>query len=233
MFGWDLAVPFAVREFTIEARAVRTGISQLARARTRVRNNGDSRSGHIIDHHRRHDVFHSLQSIASNDDRATAPSAIPAPRDRILAVVVRVLEAALGVLFLYLGVTKLLGTDEANHFAAIGVGRAMRIGVALLELVVSTLLFARTADGVLNALIMAVALIEMGILKRPPIAVFACLGTHGLTTWARSTHERGRAVRTRVKSLVRGADRERPWPSLTPMYRNRRRPKVIGSSTKS
>lgn len=169
-------------------------------------------------------MFHSLQSIASNDDRATAPSAIPAPRDRILAVVVRVLEAALGVLFLYLGVTKLLGMDEARHFAEIGVGPAMRIGVASLELAVSALLFIRAAAGVVNALLVAVALIEMGIFKRPPIAVFACVGTHGLTTWARSAHERRRAVRT--------PGPERPWPSLTPMRRNRHRPKVMGSPTK-
>jgi hypothetical protein len=37
MFGWDLVVPFAVREFTIEARAAGTVISQLARARHRLR----------------------------------------------------------------------------------------------------------------------------------------------------------------------------------------------------
>ena len=144
------------------------------------------------------------QPIRPSHERSTAASTATAARLSILAILVRVLEAGLGLLFLYLGVTKLLGIGDAKEFATVGVSPGLRYGVAILELAESILLFGRLAEGVLNAMMVAVALIEMGLLKRPPIAVFACMGTHGLTTWARSAHKHGRALR-QVKDLIPGS----------------------------
>jgi hypothetical protein len=162
----------------------------------------DCRSDLTLDLQRRNDMMRSSQPLRASDDRSTAVHATPAARDTILAILVRVMEAGLGLLFLYLGVTKLLGIGEATEFATAGVSSGLRYSVAILELGVSVLLFSRVAEGVLNAMMVAAALIEMGLLKRPPIAVFACMGTHGLTNWVRSAHKQGRALRTQVSDFI-------------------------------
>lgn len=129
------------------------------------------------------------------DNGATAEaSACLASRSVILAVVARLLTAGLGVLFLYLGASKLLGRDEAARLAAMGVDRYLRDTVGGLELTVAALLLARTSGLLLHCLVAGVSVVEVGLLHRAPLAAVACLAAHGLSTWARSAHDRGRTA---------------------------------------
>jgi hypothetical protein len=115
-------------------------------------------------------------------------------RSLILGVVAHSLKAGLGVLFLYLGTTKLLGRDEAARLAAIGVDRYVRDTIGWLELTVAVLLLARGSGYLLHSLVAGVALIEVALLHRAPLAAAACVVAHGLSTWARSAHDRHRTA---------------------------------------
>jgi hypothetical protein len=115
-------------------------------------------------------------------------------RSLILGVVAHSLKAGLGVLFLYLGTTKLLGRDEAARLAAIGVDRYLRDTTGWLELTVAALLLARGSGYLLHSLVAGVAVIEVVLLHRPPLAAAACVAAHGLSTWARSAHDRHRTA---------------------------------------
>ena len=114
-------------------------------------------------------------------------------RSLILGVVAHSLKAGLGVLFLYLGTTKLLGRDEAARLAAIGVDRYLRDTTGWLELTVAALLLARGSGYLLHS--SGVAVIEVVLLHRPPLAAAACVAAHGLSTWARSAHNRHRTAK--------------------------------------
>ncbi len=90
---------------------------------------------------------------------------------------------------MYLGTTKLLGRVEAARLAAMGVDRYLRDVTGWLELTVAALLLARISGHLLHLLVAGVALIEIGLLHRAPLAAVACLAARGVSTWARSVHE--------------------------------------------
>lgn len=134
----------------------------------------------------------SLQ-IQPATNGATDEASVSSPsRSLILGVVAHSFKAGLGVLFLYLGTTKLLGRDEAVRLAAMGVDRYLRETIGWLELAAAALFFARASGYLLHSLVAATALIEVGLLHRAPLAAVACLVAHGLSTWARSAHDRNR-----------------------------------------
>jgi hypothetical protein len=114
--------------------------------------------------------------------------------------------AGLGILFLYLGTIKLLGRDEAARLAAMGVDPYLRDTIGGLELTVAALLLARTSGYLLHFLVAGVAVIEVGLLHRAPLAAVACLAAHGLSTWARSAHDRARKVGP-VREATRQSER--------------------------
>ena len=96
--------------------------------------------------------------------------------------------------FLYLGTTKLLGRDEVARLTAIGVNRYLRDTIGWLELTAAALLLIRGSGYLLHSLVAGVALIEVALLHRAPLAAAACVVAHGLSTWARSVHDRNRAA---------------------------------------
>ena len=135
----------------------------------------------------------SFRQVRPATNGATDEASVSrASRPSILGVVARSIQAGLGVLFLYLGTTKLLGRDEAVRLAAMGVDRYLRDTIGWLELTVAALLLARSSGYLLHFLVAGVALIEIGLLHRPPLAAVACLAAHGFSTWARSAHDRTR-----------------------------------------
>jgi hypothetical protein len=141
-----------------------------------------------------------LQQIRPATNGATHEASVSSPsRSLILRVVAHSLKAGLGVLFLYLGTTKLLGRDEAARLAAMGVDRHLRDAVGWLELTGAALLLARDSGYLLHSLVAGVALIEVGLLHRAPLAAVACLAAHGLSTWARSAHDRNRTASKRLR----------------------------------
>jgi hypothetical protein len=138
-------------------------------------------------------VIHALRRVRPATNGATDEASVSsASRPLILGAIAHSLKVGLGVLFLYLGTTKLLGRDEAARLAAMGVDRYLRDTIGWLELTVAALLLVRTSGYLLHPLVAGVAVIEVGLLHRAPLAAVACLAAHGLSTWARSAHDRVR-----------------------------------------
>jgi hypothetical protein len=138
-------------------------------------------------------VIPSVQQIQPATNSATDEASVSSPsRSLILGLVAHSLKAGLGVLFLYLGTTKLLGRDEAARLAAMGVDRYLSDTIGWLEFAAAALLLAGGSGYLLHSLVAGVALIEVGLLHRAPLAAVACLAAHGLSTWARSAHDRHR-----------------------------------------
>ncbi len=165
-------------------------------------------------------MIRSSRQVQPDNNGTTDEAAVTtASRPLILGVVAYLLKAGLGILFLYLGTTKLLGRDEAARLAAMGVGRALRDTIGWLELAVTGLLFARASGYLLHSLVAGVALIEVGLLHRPPLAAVACLAAHGLSSWARSAHDHRRVAHAQVGvpqsprfSILRSRGLTRPPP---------------------
>ena len=91
-------------------------------------------------------------------------------------IVIRVAEYGLAALFFYLGVTKLLGpgaTAPAHTLVACG------------ELIVGALLVIRASEWIATPAVITIAVTEVVLFNRSPLAAIACVGAHGLTSWAR------------------------------------------------
>ncbi len=144
----------------------------------------------------------SQQVQPANNGTTDEASVTTASRPLILGVVAHLITAGLGILFLYLGTTKLLGRDEAARLAAIGVGRNLRDAIGWVELAVTGLLFVRASGYLLHSLMAGVALIEVGLLHRPPLAAVACLAAYGLSSWARSAYDRRRVAHAQAVAPV-------------------------------
>jgi hypothetical protein len=140
-------------------------------------------------------VIHSFRRVPPTNDGATDRTTVSsASRPWLLGVVAHSLKVGLGILFLYLGIPKLLGHEEAARLAAIGVDRYLRETIGWLELTVAALLWARASGYLFHSLVAGLALIEVSLLHRAPLAAVACLAAHGLSTWARSAHDRSGRV---------------------------------------
>jgi hypothetical protein len=131
-------------------------------------------------------MIHPFRRVQPATDGATdGTTESRASRPLLLGVVAHSLQVGLGILFLYLGIPKLLGRDEAARLAAMGVDRYLRDTIGWLELTVAGLLWARASGYLFHSLVAGLALIEVGLLHRAPLAAVACLAAHGLSTWAR------------------------------------------------
>ncbi len=108
-------------------------------------------------------------------------------RRRVTMIVVRLAEYGLAALFLYLGVTKLLGP---------GAAALSRTAMAVAELSVGAMLLIRASNWVSTPAVITVAVAEVVLFNRPPLAAMACVCAHGLTSWARLTLRPHRPPRT-------------------------------------
>jgi uncharacterized membrane protein YphA (DoxX/SURF4 family) len=107
----------------------------------------------------------------------------------------RGLEFVMGVLFLYLGGAKLLGTPAAVRlFNDIGWGQWFRYVTGVVEVSGALLLLIPALAGASALLLMSVMVaatgIELFVLHRPPVAAMACLCAHTIIA-------RGRRAQTR------------------------------------
>lgn len=130
---------------------------------------------------------------------STSPSRPLAPADSLRPPVPRTLlrtvELAMAALFLYLGVTKLVGLSESQHlFDVIGIGSWFRYATGTLELIGASLFsrptVSRGASFLLAGIMAAVVIIEVFLLKRPPAAAAACVTAHGFIAWGRRQNAR-------------------------------------------
>ena len=99
-------------------------------------------------------------------------------RRDVAMIVVRSAEYGLAALFLGLGVAKFFGP---------GAAALSRIVMAVAELTVGALLLIRPSNWVSTPAVITVAVTEVVLFNRPPLAAVACVSAHGLTSWARRT----------------------------------------------
>ena len=94
----------------------------------------------------------------------------------MIASLLRAIEFALAILFLYLGATKLFASD------ALTVSRAL---IASAEMIVGVLIVAKVSERVSTPAVIVIATAEVALFSRSPLAAIACVSAHGLTTWGR------------------------------------------------
>lgn len=114
-------------------------------------------------------------------------------------------ELLLAGVFFLVGGAKLIGRhDMVELFRSIGVGQWLRYATGLLEVAGAAFMvvpFASGASAVLLGIIMVSAtLIELFVLRRPPIAAMACLSAHTYVAWGRLLH---RPVAEQAPSIVK------------------------------
>jgi len=102
-------------------------------------------------------------------------------------------ELALAGVFFLVGGAKLMGrSDMVDLFRSIGVGQWLRYVTGLLEVFGAAFMVIPLASGasalVLGTVMISATLIELFVLRRPPIAAMACLSAHTYVAWSRLLH---------------------------------------------
>jgi hypothetical protein len=100
------------------------------------------------------------------------------------------LELVLAAVFLLVGGAKLIGRpDMVALFHDIGVGQWFRYMTGAIEVAGAVLLLLPLLTGAsamfLGAVMVVATLIELFVLRRPPVAALACLSGHTYVAWAR------------------------------------------------
>ena len=116
-----------------------------------------------------------------------------ARRRRRQLIALECIELALAGVFGLVGGAKLIGRhDMVELFRSIGVGQWLRYVTGVFEVVGAAFMvipFASGASAVTLGIVMISAtLIELFVLRRPPIAAMACLSAHTYVAWSRLLH---------------------------------------------
>jgi putative oxidoreductase len=140
-------------------------------------------------------------TLISQDSSSFRRVALAARRRHPMAL--RGLEFVMGVLFLYLGGAKLLGTPASVRlFRDIGWGQWFRYVTGVVEVSGALLLLIPALAGASALLLMSVMVaatgIELFVLHRPPVAAMACLCAHTVIAWGRRAQTRRLFARTRA-----------------------------------
>ena len=114
-------------------------------------------------------------------------------RRRRQLIALECVEIALAGVFFLVGGAKLLGVhDMVELFHSIGVGQWLRYVTGVLEVVGAAFMVIPLASGAsalaLGTVMISATLIELFVLRRPPIAAMACLSAHTYVAWGRLLH---------------------------------------------
>ena len=117
----------------------------------------------------------------------------PARRRRRQLIALECTELALAGVFFLVGGAKLIGRhDMVELFRSIGVGQWLRYVTGVLEVAGAAFMVIPLASGAsavsLGTVMVAATLIELFVLRRPPIAAMACLSAHTYVAWSRLSH---------------------------------------------
>ena len=117
----------------------------------------------------------------------------PARRRRRQLIALECTELALAAVFFLVGGAKLIGRhDMVELFRSIGVGQWLRYVTGVLEVAGAAFMVIPLASGAsavtLGSVMVAATLIELFVLRRPPIAAMACLSAHTYVAWSRLSH---------------------------------------------
>jgi putative oxidoreductase len=107
-------------------------------------------------------------------------------------------ELALAGVFLLVGGAKLIGRpDMVELFRNIGFGQWLRYVTGVFEVAGAAFMVIPLASGAsavaLGTVMVSATLIELFVLRRPPIAALACLSGHTYVAWVRLLHRSGSA----------------------------------------
>jgi hypothetical protein len=102
-------------------------------------------------------------------------------------------ELALAGVFFLVGGAKLVGRhDMVELFRSIGVGQWLRYVTGVFEVAGAAFMVVPLASGasavLLGTIMISATLIELFVLRRPPIAAMACLSAHTYVAWGRLLH---------------------------------------------
>ncbi|PYO45521.1 MAG: hypothetical protein DMD72_15085 [Gemmatimonadetes bacterium] len=116
-----------------------------------------------------------------------------ARRRRRQLIALECTELVLAGVFLLVGGAKLIGRhDMVELFRSIGVGQWLRYVTGVLEVVGAAFMIVPLASGAsavgLGTIMVSATLIELFVLRRPPIAAMACLSAHTYVAWSRLLH---------------------------------------------
>jgi len=119
-----------------------------------------------------------------------------ARRRRRQLVALECTELALAGVFFLVGGAKLIGRhDMVELFRSIGVGQWLRYVTGVFEVVGAAFMVVPLASGAsavaLGTVMISATLIELFVLRRPPIAAMACLSAHTYVAWSRLLHRAG------------------------------------------
>jgi putative oxidoreductase len=114
-------------------------------------------------------------------------------RRRRQLIVLECTELVLAGVFFLVGGAKLIGRpDMVELFRSIGFGQWLRYLTGSIEVVGAAFLVVPLASGAsavaLGSVMISATLIELFVLRRPPIAALACLSAHSYVAWVRLVH---------------------------------------------
>jgi putative oxidoreductase len=138
-----------------------------------------------------------LPGTQLGSDRS-GPDLPQARKRRLQLIAVECTELALAGVFFLVGGAKLIGRpDMVELFRSIGFGQWLRYLTGTIEVVGAAFLVVPLASGAsaaaLGAVMISATLIELFVLRRPPIAALACLSAHSYVAWVRLVHRSERA----------------------------------------
>jgi putative oxidoreductase len=121
-----------------------------------------------------------------------------ARRRRRQLIALECTELALAGVFFLVGGAKLIGRhDMVELFRSIGVGQWLRYVTGVFEVVGAAFMVVPLASGAsavaLGTVMISATLIELFVLRRPPIAAMACLSAHTYIATSRLLHRYGSA----------------------------------------
>jgi putative oxidoreductase len=116
-----------------------------------------------------------------------------ARRRRRQLIALECTELLLAGVFFLVGGAKLIGRhDMVELFRSIGVGQWLRYVTGVFEVAGAAFMVVPLASGAsavaLGIIMISATLIELLVLRRPPIAAMACLSAHTYVAWGRLLH---------------------------------------------
>ena len=121
------------------------------------------------------------------------PESLVERRRRRQLLALECTELVLAGVFLIVGGAKLIGQrDMVELFRSIGVGQWLRYVTGVFEVGGAAFMIVPLASGssavVLGTVMVSATLVELFVLRRPPIAAMACLSAHTYVAWSRLLH---------------------------------------------
>ena len=151
-----------------------------------------------------------------------------ARRRRRQLIALECTELLLAGVFFLVGGAKLIGRhDMIELFRSIGVGQWLRYVTGVFEVAGAAFMVIPLASGAsavaLGVIMISATLIELFILRRPPIAAMACLSAHTYVAWGRLLHRpvnAGAISQPNVEIVPATVEAVEPVPADAPLLVN-------------